>query len=271
MAAHRYWRLSITAGPKVRGGLEFYAEIGELVFATTPGGPSVASGGVASASTSYAASHVPTNAFDGTLGSTEWASVYGMGPHWIQYDFGASPKDIVEVRIFVPLTIAPSRGYVMWHSEDGELWTEQRRWFTEDIVAGTFKEFDLTVPSSPTNRLVRQSTRSAAAANPMFPLRSALGRVPNALSGVAGLRPLRRTPFTGRKRIVGSTTILGIPAGRRVQLHEQSSGVLVDVVHTKSDGLWAFNNLADAVYTLLGVDVTGEQNSVVYAHITPVE
>jgi hypothetical protein len=83
--------------------------------------------------------------------------------------------------------------------------------------------------------------------------------------------PRAYKPTLGNKRISGSTTVLGMPARRRVQLHEQKSGVLTDERFTRADGLYEFDNLMNTPYTIIGVDPSGEQNSVIYAHVMPVQ
>jgi hypothetical protein len=93
MAAHRYWRLNITAG---NGSA--YVGVEEVGLRTNPGGLTVTGSGTASASESYV-TLPPADAFD-LSNSTSWASNGSALPQWIKYDFGAgNDKDIVEVEL----------------------------------------------------------------------------------------------------------------------------------------------------------------------------
>lgn len=126
MAAHRYWRLTVTA---VDGGTSVH--IGEIEMRTTPGGPDVCSGGTASASASLAGTS-PAGAFDNHL-YTRWGM--NVGAPWIQYDFGAgNAQDIVEFCI-IPgslLTQAP-RNFTFAYSDDGSSFTT---WGTYTNITG---------------------------------------------------------------------------------------------------------------------------------------
>lgn len=75
------------------------------------------------------------------------------------------------------------------------------------------------------------------------------------------------TPWSGNYYIAGSTTVLGMPFARRVDLVEQRSGLLVRTFHTKADGAFLFDQIGHGPWTLIGVDNSAEQNSVVFAHV----
>lgn len=280
MAAHRYWRLVIS---DTGGGGTNSAVIGELILATTPGGASVATGGTASASDDYSGSSA-ANAFDGTQSSSNaWRSstrTSDSGPtQWIQYDFGGTPRDIVEMRIYYPaagtfaLTLAP-KNFALYWSDDNKTWTRQRAWSEQTFTAGGTNTYDTTaVPSGAiTNRRLPgiSTYRNATAALPQAFFAS-LSRSTGGLTRAHNwTRPWSITPYSGKLRIAGSTTVLGIPKARRVDLLDQKSGLLVDSRNTGPDGVFAFEQLADGVYALVGVDKSAEQNSVIYAHVTPV-
>lgn len=273
MAAHRYWRLLIS---NTNGGASS-AAIGELIFATTVGGASVATGGTASAS-DVASGYSADNAFDGIQSSSNaWRS---QGPaSWIQYDFGGTPRDIVEMRIYFPaagtfaLTLAP-KNFALYWSDDGNTWTRQRAWSEQTFTAGGTNTYDTTeVPSgSITNRRISGvgTYRNIDAALPQT-FFATLTRPPFGFARSHNwTRPWSVTPYSGALRIAGSTTVLGMPKARRVDLLDQKSGLLVDRRNTGPDGVFAFEQLADGAYTLVGVDNSAEQNSVIYAHVTPV-
>lgn len=280
MAAHRYWRLVIS---DTNGGGTNSAVIGELILATTAGGASVATGGTASASDVFSGSSA-ANAFDGVQSSSNaWRSLtrtFGSGPtQWIQYDFGGTPRDIVEMRIYFPaagtfsLVLAP-KNFALYWSDDNKTWTRQRAWSEQTFTVGGTNTYDTTaVPSgSITNRrILGVSTyrNTVAALSQTF-----FATLSRASAGFARshnwTRPWSVTPYSGKLRIAGSTTVLGLPKARRVDLLDQKSGLIVDRRNTGPDGVFAFEQLADGVYALVGVDNSAEQNSVIYAHVTPV-
>lgn len=280
MAAHRYWRLVISG---TNGGGTNSAVIGELILATSAGGASVATGGTASAS-DVASGSSAANAFDGTQSSSDaWRSLtrtFDSGPtQWIQYDFGGTPRDIVEMRIYFPaagtfaLTLAP-KNFALYWSDDNKTWTRQRAWSEQTFTAGGTNTYDTTaVPSgSIINRRVLGvgTYRNIDAALPQT-FFATLTRAPSGLARSRNwTRPWSVTPYSGELRIAGSTTVLGLPKARRVDLLDQKSGLIVDRRNTGPDGVFAFEQLADGVYALVGVDNSAEQNSVIYAHVTPV-
>lgn len=281
MAAHRYWRLVIS---DTNGGSTTSAVIGELILATTAGGASVATGGTASASDAFSDPYSADNAFDGIQSSSNaWRSstrTFSSGPtQWIQYDFGGTPRDIVEMRIYYPaagtfsLVFAP-KNFALYWSDDDKTWTRQRAWSEQTFTAGGTNTYDTTaVPSgSITNRRILGVSpyRNVDTALPQT-FFATLSRASTGLARSRNwTRPWSITPYSGSLRIAGSTTALGLPKARRVDLLDQKSGLIVDRRNTGPDGGFAFEQLADGAYTLVGVDNSAEQNSVIYAHVTPV-
>lgn len=280
MAAHRYWRLLVSDNA---AGTTTGVVIGELVLAVTPGGATVASGGTVSVS-DFIASQPGTMAFDGiNTAANGWRSVARTpttGPgQWIQYDFGGSPRDIVEMRISYPPAgtfsagMAP-RNFVLYWSDNNTTWTRQRAWSEQVFGFGQTNTYDTTpIPSvSVTNRIVLSLAkfRQVAGAMPQGFFPSLIRAMPSVLRANNFTRPVGFNPYTGRFRISGSTTVLGLPKARRVDLLDQKSGTIVARMYTASDGVFSFNQLADGVYCLIGVDNSAEQNSVIYAHVTPV-
>ncbi|HEJ3062495.1 TPA: discoidin domain-containing protein [Pseudomonas aeruginosa] len=278
MAAHRYWRLLLSQCVNSTQPV-----VGEIAFATAPGGANVATGGTASAS-KFDTSFEADKSFDGNA-STYWrVSGYvtgtgiGIGQEWIQYDFGAgNAKDIVEMRITFPSAPAPQtapRAFTLYWSDDGLNFTRQRSWCEQSFANNETKTYDTTsIPSGQIiNRKVldKSSYRNNQAALPQAWYATVLRglgftRYQNCT------RPWRLTPFTGKKRIAGTTTSLGQPIARRVDLLEQKSGLIVDRRFTGKDGAYEFKDIADIPYTVIGVDNSLEQNSVIFAHVTPVD
>jgi hypothetical protein len=122
VAAHRYWRLYITAAQS-----SAETDLAEFYLCTTVGGASVATGGTASADTTFSGTYVPANAFDGN-NTTSWASASTAMPHWLQYDFGAgNAKDIVQWGIQSIFTSGYSqytpKDFSLQYSDDGTTWT----------------------------------------------------------------------------------------------------------------------------------------------------
>ena len=93
MAGHRYWRIYISA---TRDGT--IPTLTELGLRTTPGGTSVATGGVAAASAEFSGFAPAGNGFDRNFTSA-WTAPSGP-PHWLRYDFGAgNDQDIVQFEV----------------------------------------------------------------------------------------------------------------------------------------------------------------------------
>ena len=94
MSAQRTWRLGFAAS---QGGI--YVQIAEVAFLDA-GGVDLSVGGVASASSEYSGGYAAGMAFDKATG-TEWATVGGAIPAWLQYQH-AAPVDVAQVRIVCP-------------------------------------------------------------------------------------------------------------------------------------------------------------------------
>lgn len=286
MAAHRYWRLLVTA---VTSGAQ--VAIGEVVLATTPGGGQAATGGAASAS-SVSTTNTANKAFNGTLSASDyWLSAsggyssggadgYRQGVEWVQYDFGAgNEKDIVELRLYYPaagsvsLTLSPVQ-FSLYYSDDGKAWKVQRAWSGQVFAAGETKTFDATpLPGASISNLMLldKRYRNNEHAQPQSAINANARRFSKLFAGDNYLTPCRITPYSGTKRISGSTTVLGLPAARMVHLFDQKRGQLIATTLTRADGQFRFSELAPGVYTVMGVDTTGAQNSVVYAHVEAVD
>jgi len=285
MAAHRYWRLFIAT---TNGATQ--VAIGELFLATTPGGASVATGGTPSASV-VSGANTADKAFNGTQSSSDyWQSTgtysqlsadgFRQGCEWVQYDLGAgNAKDIAELRIYFPaagfvsISMAPAQ-FMLMYSDDGKTWRMQRAWSNQVFAAGETKTFDATpLPeASIYNRLVLDKRyRNNDSARPQSDINFNARRFRGIFSGSNFLTPCRNTPYSGRKRIAGSTTVLGLPAARMVHLFDQKRGQIIATAMTKADGQFQFTELAPGTYTVMGVDPSGVQNSVVYANVTAVD
>ena len=277
MAAHRYWRLFIS-----QSGGSSYVGITELKMAETAGGANMCVGGTPSASSIFNASWPASNAFDGVLtAASSWyceSTAMSNGQSaWIQYDFGGTPRDIAEITISHygnsgNDVIAYCSAFALYYSDDGIKWFRQRSWSGQVFSVGETKVLDATPISSAliTNRLLYdRKAKNIEAALPQTWYASAV-RSNSMVRGRNCTRPWRQTPYSGNKRVAGSTTSLGVPLARRVDLVEQKSGLLVERIDTPKTGEFEFKELADGTYSLVGVDNNAEQNSVIFAHVAAV-
>lgn len=273
MAAHRFWRLVFVGAPKSASHWDSAANINlvELVLATTVGGPSVAAGGTASAR-SGGAPYEPSKAFDGSP-STSWrgAGSAGSGGIYIQYDFGAAPKDIVEIGVrfknYGGSNGDPPTSFILLAGPTESGLRVVSAWHDMSVTDDTEKRYPLSLLPDPTGRVGIIPLCRRIGAPELF--RPTTLRAVGRQAGTA--LPLRKLPFSGVKRVAGSTTVEGIPSPRRVQLHAQRTGVLIAEASTGQDGRFEFTQLADTTYTLIGVDVSGNHNSVIFAHVKPTD
>lgn len=119
--AHLYWRLFFPTN--FPGEQRTSTAICEM--RSTIGGPSVATGGTASASSRLSGTTEAANAFDGNVNS-RWESASNAGPHWLMYQF-AAPVDIVELalRPFGSSSPAsPPGNFTLQSSDDGLGWND---------------------------------------------------------------------------------------------------------------------------------------------------
>lgn len=279
MAAHRHWRLFFYAYTFIGNSVC----ITELALASSAGGPSLCLGGTATSSeNSPSVSYGPAKAIDGLFTDYNYWAAKGAPLSagnarmcWLQVDLG-SAEDIVEMRITFPqlgegVGNAPNF-FSLYHSDDGKNFTYVRSWRDQTFVAGETKVYAVSATPSAeiTNKvLTRFGALKNAAGLPVGPFYSATRyfgpvRLVNQL-------PMLRTQFSGTKRIAGSTTSLGQPLSRQVDLVHQKTGILVKRVVTPDSGEFEFEGLAEETYMLIGTDISGEQNSVVFAHLSPVD
>ena len=141
VAAHRYWRLYMTAGASSA------CAVMELELRTTAGGADRTGSGTATASSNYPG-WTPAQAFDDNTGAG-WTSADSTNyPHWIAYDFGASASwGIIQI-VITPRgsIIEQSPAAFQWqYSDDGTNWTTQRSQ-TATWPSGAPQTFDVGPP-----------------------------------------------------------------------------------------------------------------------------
>lgn len=271
MAAHRFWGLHISSNWG-----DGYTSLAELVLAPSAGGAQGAVGGTAIASSFRTATESPDKAFDGSA-TTSWRTDYTLHiPSFIGYDMGAGKSlDVAEVRVTVYSGMgiySYPRNFALVYSDDGVGWSVHKAWSEQAFSTGVERAFDATPiqANQVYNRVLKEPARRNDQANAGPPtLRMTM---PFGLMG-GGLHhhtaPRRMTPFTGNYFIQGTTTALGEPLARRVDLYDQRSGQLVRKTFSKADGAFLFDYIGPGPWTVVGVDSSAEQNSVIYAHVTP--
>lgn len=270
MSAHRYWRLHVGA----TGG-DGAVAIGELRLAIVPGGAQAATGGTASASSTNGA-NAASNAFDGVTSSGNfWQSLSAL-PAYVQYDMGVDNGiDVVEIRIYFTTTPGATTfpaNIVLCYSDNGVIWYPQRAW--GGLTFSNAETKTLGAAALPSQDIKNREEfirtyRYNAAANVGAPLtRRVLPRLAGTVGNHTSLAAMS-TPWSGNYYVAGSTTVLGIPAARRVNLVDQASGILVRSIPTQADGYFRFDQVGLGPWTVIGVDPRAEQNSVIYAHVVP--
>lgn len=115
-ALYTYWKL--VQKSRVGTGAT-YAQIGEIKY-----GGVVASGGTATADSSYAPGYTPDKAFNG-VNDSGWCSNAAAYPHWITYQF-STPKTFTNVTLVAAAStdnqFAPD-AFDILVSNDGTTWT----------------------------------------------------------------------------------------------------------------------------------------------------
>jgi len=255
MSAHRFWRLHVTR----TGGSGSTVTVGELILASTPGGNQAAVGGTATAS-SVLGTNAASRAFDGTLAAGNFwqcasgSLLSGVGSEFIQYDMGANNSiSVEEMRLYYDHPTSPTtfpNDFGLYHSDDGIQWTFRRNWTGQSFTNGETKTYAATPVTPQVFRVFEHNL---------------IGRGFQRVTA-----PVVQTPWTGNFYIAGTTTVLGVPHIRRVDLIDQRSGVLVRSLTTKSDGVFLFDNIGPGPWTVVGVDVTATHNSVIFAHVVPI-
>ena len=118
MVSHRYYRLNVSA--IVTSG--YSCGIPELHLMATIGGSSVATGGTASANSTYAGDPA-SYAFDGST-STLWYSNTTTGPFILEYDFGSGiAHKIVQYAIYSNGSSGLPYSWTLQSSDDNSTWT----------------------------------------------------------------------------------------------------------------------------------------------------
>jgi F5/8 type C domain len=155
MAAHRYWRISITAAAAAN-----YA-MSEIQFRTAAGTPRAFSGGTPSASTILDNAYAATFATDGAS-LTFWVSLdkATFPVAWWAYDYGAgNAADIREIAITARSdggweTQTPTQFTPQW-SDNGTTWTDMLAVTAAAWTSGQTQTFTVSPPDPNAHRYWR--------------------------------------------------------------------------------------------------------------------
>jgi hypothetical protein len=162
VAAHRYWRLNVTAN----GGAPLLT-IHEIQFREVAGTPQLFSGGTASASSQNSATFAASKAADNSA-TTYWATANGSNTGWWKYDYGAgNDKDIVEITVYTSTDAffnpyAPTV-FTLEYSDDNSSWTAAASIAGITWSAGETKVFTLPLtPEVRVSQIVPEALRGGA-------------------------------------------------------------------------------------------------------------
>lgn len=181
-----------------------------------------------------------------------------LGYAAVGYQF-PSPVSVVEMGIRMSTT-GKLGDIRIEASTDGVKWVTKALVREIDVVANTLVKvsipevFDIPMPKAVRKYINRKPSED------YFP----------PISGRSIIYPIWKTHF-GKYRIYGTTTAQGFRAPRQVFLMDTLSGAVLDGQWTNDNGEFSFNGIRMGNYTVLGIDKTLEQNSIVYSHIEPVE
>lgn len=137
MAAHRYWRVYITAAIGVP-----HLDISEIEFRASIGGADQCAGGTAIYS-GQTSGFEASKAFDNTTSTTWYVNQSSFPlPQWIGYDFGAgNGKDIVEFALTCWSSNEMAKDFQLQYSDDGSTWLTLYDRAGESWTTGQTKAF----------------------------------------------------------------------------------------------------------------------------------
>lgn len=279
--AHRYVKLRVLSTI----GVISSTSIASLEFATVIGGPNLATVG-GKATTSYPNTIAPlTRAFDGDDATYHQSSGYSASsqtddelkksfsvniasPLNIIYDFG-TPIEVAEMRIMPRVTgsIADPgtpRTMMLYVSNDNLNW-EFLAYFIQTTYETSKKSFSVEAyrQKPVSNRLFKD-----------FYIKPLVRQQPVKI-GPIGFHDIYNgklyrkitNPYSGAATIKGVTTVLGQPISRKVALYDQRNWGLIAITYSSDDGKFEFNLLREGTYSIVGIDMTANQNSVIFAHV----
>lgn len=262
-----------------------YCSIAGLEFSTSIGGANIATFVANASATNQVAANPIARAFDND-DATYWQSSgtsftklleYNSNKYFsvctsilnITYDFGAgNSPDIAEVRIMPRIDSGVVNGgtprdFMVYVSDDNINW-KLLAIFTQSEYANSKKSFSVEAYQQ---KPVVNSVKSLIAKTLDVQNIKCLNRV--GFHDIQNEKLIRKitNPYCGGASIVGVTTVLGEPVSRKVTLYDQRCFSLIASTISKSDGSFRFDRLRDGEYTIVGIDITQNQNSVIFAHV----
>lgn len=283
---YRHMRLDICG---LIGSTDSFVSMASLEVAAVIGGPNIATDVSKATVSSYASSSFNVDKLFDDNNTTYWSSasvsintvsnvdstgtsnpyrLIPSGQPKITYDFGVE-VEIAEIRI-MPYVVSGSphatnaRDIVVRVSNDGVVW-EILAIFMAISYSSSKKSLSIEdyLQNPVSNKIVRNFSVKRIDRNLHGNFSAARSHY------IQDAQVLRRAvlPFSGGGVIQGTTTVLGFPYSRHVLLFDELTNNLVAKTITGADGVFEFKNLKKGIYSVVGVDTTLNQNSVIYAHI----
>lgn len=83
-------------------------------------------------------------------------------------------------------------------------------------------------------------------------------------------RSLSIMQYDHGKEIKGTISQVGIPLSRPVRLYERSTGTLVSIAHSASNGNYGFRGLPAGIkFIVMAIDSTNQFNAVIQDNVVP--
>lgn len=224
MTAHVYWRLNVHA---TAGSSAVNVAVAEWSLHTTVGGGQAATGGTASADSSFSGDPA-SNAFDGNA-STFWANASGqLGK--LQYQF-PSAVSIVEHAI-------TARNDTFWNQVPS-VWTLE---CSDDGHAWTIVDSVTDTSWSTAGQTITYAVSNTYTANGNAYGQNIRGPLPANQAGANGPVnvQLGKAPTTGPKTVSGTVKVLGVATGGLiVRAYAKATGELIGSTTSASDGTYS--------------------------------
>ena len=263
----RYWRVSFRAmQPSINN-----AFLTLCTMHTVSGGPNVCVGGSPFSNIDVSASYPIGNLFiDNTtywLAATFFQTIPGVQRPESSIAFGYAhfgylfPTDIEISEIYVRSRDSTKLGDIFVQSSvNGVDWVNRAYLRDIDMVANTM--VPISIPSSFDIAL-------KALLSPKL-----IVRKPDEYIGEKKYVALPKKGIykqhSGTYKIDGTTTVEGVRVARQVYLMKTMTGEIIEGQWSGEKGEYEFPLLKMDNYTVLAVDRSQEQNSIVFSHVTPV-
>lgn len=265
-----YDRYRIVVNSAIMPGV--YYGFSEIAMFTVVGGANACVGGTPFSQNFLSSTYLPARAFDGS-DSTQWRSdaiglteigtrvggrlIAGFSP--IGYQF-TSAVNIVEVGLKFSANCILYDVFIE-ASNDGINWVK-KAWVKEINMTANVV-YPISIPTNPTFDF-----KSWVNIGTIF-RKGILYDEP--VRGLKVGQTYKMRQHYGKYRISGTTTTTGYRVARMVYLIDTLSGEVLESQWSGEQGEYNFVGLKKMNYTVMGVDRSIEQNSIVFAHIEAVE